>query len=102
MPLVPMRRLLRHAREHRYAVGYFESWNLESILAVKDAAEQEDSPVILGFNGGFLGNQRRRVPENIRHYGALGKAIAEQAQGFTDQGDRAVERLQQGEMVVDD
>jgi ketose-bisphosphate aldolase len=71
--------LLRHARAHGYAVGYFEAWNLESVLAVKDAAEQADSPVILGFNGGFLGGSRRRVVENIHHYGALGKAIAERA-----------------------
>src|SRR4030042_4144651 len=27
MPLVPMSRLLRHARAHRYAVGYFEAWH---------------------------------------------------------------------------
>ena len=38
MPLTPVRDLLRHAEEHRYAVGYFEAWNLESLLAVKDAA----------------------------------------------------------------
>ena len=38
MPLTPMRDLLRHAEEHRYAAGYFEAWNLESRLAVKDAA----------------------------------------------------------------
>ena len=79
MPLVPMSRLLRHARAHRYAVGYFESWNLESVLAVKDAAEQADSPVILGFNGGFLEDGRRRTGEDIYHYGALGRAIAERA-----------------------
>jgi fructose/tagatose bisphosphate aldolase len=40
-----MRTLLSHARKNRYAVGYFESWNLESILAVKDAAEKPDSHV---------------------------------------------------------
>jgi ketose-bisphosphate aldolase len=74
-----MSRLLSHARQHSYAVGYFEAWNLESILAVKDAAEEADSPVILGFNGGFLENSRRRVEENICHYGALARAIAEQA-----------------------
>jgi ketose-bisphosphate aldolase len=79
MPLVPMSRLLRHARSHGYAVGYFEAWNLESILAVKDAAEEADSPVILGFNGGFLGNSRRKVEENVYHYGALGRVIAAQA-----------------------
>jgi ketose-bisphosphate aldolase len=74
-----MSRLLNHAQQHQYAVGYFEAWNLESILAVKDAAEEADSPVILGFNGGFLGNSQRRVQENIFHYGGLGRVIAEQA-----------------------
>jgi len=77
MPLAPLSRLLRHARENGYAVGYFEAWNLESLLAVKDAAEEADSPVILGFNGGFLGNPRRRVAEDVFHYGALGRAVAE-------------------------
>jgi fructose-bisphosphate aldolase class II len=79
MPLVPMSRLLRHARARHYAVGYFEAWNLESILAVKDAAEEADSPVILGFNGGFLEDARRSVEENLYHYGALGRAIAGEA-----------------------
>ena len=31
-----MRDLLRHAEEPRYAVGYFEAWNPESLLAVKE------------------------------------------------------------------
>jgi ketose-bisphosphate aldolase len=79
MPLVPMSRLLSHAQRHRYAVGYFEAWNLESILAVKDAAEEADSPVILGFNGGFLSNPKRRIEENVFHYGSLGRAVADQA-----------------------
>jgi ketose-bisphosphate aldolase len=71
--------LLRHALEHGYAVGYFESWNLESLLAVKDAAETARSPVIIGFNGGFLGNKNRRRVENIHLYGRLGRAVAEQS-----------------------
>ena len=71
MPLVPMNTLLQHARKNHYAVGYFEAWNFESLLAVIDAAEEKNSPVIIGFNGGFLGNEERRIPENIKHYGAL-------------------------------
>jgi len=77
MALYAMSNLLSHAREHRYAVGYFEAWNLESVLAVKDAAEELDSPVIIGFNGGFVGNPARRITENVRHYAGLGRAIAE-------------------------
>ena len=76
MALVPMSRLLKHARRHAYAVGYFESWNMESILGVIDAAEQMESPVIIGFNGGFIGHEDRIVKENIYYYAGLGRAVA--------------------------
>ena len=79
MALVSMRSLMKHALEGRYAVGYFESWNMESTLAVIDAAEEAESPVIIGFSGVFLGNDERRIEENIYHYGSLGVAIAENA-----------------------
>lgn len=68
---------MRHALANKYAVGYFEAWNMESILAVMDAAEQTNSPVIIGFGGQFLGSKKRKVKENIYHYGDLGKAIAQ-------------------------
>ncbi|HHW47335.1 MAG TPA: class II fructose-bisphosphate aldolase [Clostridiaceae bacterium] len=77
MALVSMKSLMNHALENKYAVGYFESWNLESVLSVIDAAERTNSPVIIGFSGMFLGNDERKVEENIYHYGSLGKAIAE-------------------------
>ncbi|HSV30458.1 MAG TPA: class II fructose-bisphosphate aldolase [Atribacteraceae bacterium] len=79
MPLVSMKDLLQSARDNRYAVGYFESWNLESLLAVADAAELARSPVIIGFNGGFLENPVRRFPEHLTHYAALGRSVAQQA-----------------------
>lgn len=79
MAIISMQSLMQHALEHKYAVGYFESWNLESLLAVKDAAERTESPVIIGFNGTFLGNGSRLVEENVRHYGALAHAVAENA-----------------------
>lgn len=77
MALVPMRKLLNHALANKYAVGYFEAWNMESLLAVVDAAEQTNSPVIVGFGGQFVGSKKRKVRENIFHYGYLGKATAE-------------------------
>ena len=77
MPLVAMSELLKNALKNGYAVGYFEAWNLESLLAVKDAAERTDSPVIIGFNGGFLDRKHRRVKENVHHYGSLGRSVAE-------------------------
>ncbi|MEO5603306.1 MAG: class II fructose-bisphosphate aldolase [Cyclobacteriaceae bacterium] len=76
MALVPMRNLMRHALANKYAVGYFEAWNMESLLAVIDAAEQTKSPVIIGFGGQFVGSTKRKIKENIYHYGNLGKAIA--------------------------
>lgn len=76
MALVSMTSLMKHALENRYAVGYFESWNMESALGVIDAAERMGSPVIIGFGGQFIGSSKRHVKENIRHYAYLGKAIA--------------------------
>jgi fructose/tagatose bisphosphate aldolase len=71
--LVSLKEMVEHAWKNGYAVGYFESWNLESTLAVIDAAEKTRSPVIIGFNGGFLANRERQVAENIFHYGAMGR-----------------------------
>ncbi|MGQ9623105.1 MAG: class II fructose-bisphosphate aldolase [Candidatus Caldatribacteriaceae bacterium] len=76
MPLVSTKKLVHHAWENKYAVGYFESWNLESTLAVVDAAEEMRAPVIVGFNGGFLAHEGRRVKENVVHYAAMALAIA--------------------------
>lgn len=79
MALVTMKSLMNHALENKYAVGYFESWSMDSLMAVVDAAERTNSPVIIGFGGLFLGNDERRVKENIYHYGSLGKTVAEHA-----------------------
>ncbi len=79
MPLEPIRNLLGKAKDARYAVGYFESWNIESLHGVIDAAEKTRSPVIIGFNGEFLSRPGRIAREQVSWYGALGKAAAESA-----------------------
>ena len=79
MPLVQVMDLVENARKEGYAVGYFESWNLESLFGVLDAAEKTRSPVIIGFNGEFLTRPERLTEERIAVYGALGRAAAEQA-----------------------
>jgi len=79
MPLIPMRDALAHARRNAYAIGYFESWDLESLLPVINAAEATDSPVIVGFNGGFIGSKERRKRIDIRMYGEIGGLIAERS-----------------------
>jgi ketose-bisphosphate aldolase len=67
---------MRAARSGSYAVGYFESWNLESLQGVIDAAEATKSPVIIGFNGEFLSNPKRLIAERLDWYSALGRAAA--------------------------
>src|SRR5258707_11006557 len=79
MSLWPISELIQHAREHQYALGYFERWNLESLQGVLDAAEATASPIIIGFNGDFLSDPNRKVRERIRCYAELGKAGAADA-----------------------
>jgi ketose-bisphosphate aldolase len=77
MPLRPISELVGHAREHGYALGYFESWNMESLQGVLDAAEETRSPIIVGFNGEFLSRPNRKYAERLGCYAALGRAGAE-------------------------
>lgn len=76
MPLEAIDSIIGRAVRERYAVGYFESWNLESLQGVVDAAEESCSPIILGFNGAFLAGDRI-APERLELYAAIGRAAAE-------------------------
>ena len=66
-----MVQLLAEARRGKYAVCYCEAWSLESFQAVVEAAEEERSPVITGFNGGFLMHPGRKRAENLAFYAGL-------------------------------
>jgi len=77
MPMASFGRLMQDAERRGYAAGYFESWNMESLLAVADAAEKMRSPVILGFSGIALPHPRRAMPEHLADYAALGTAVCE-------------------------
>ena len=64
MALVPMRLLLDHAAENGYGIPAFNVNNLEQILAIMDAADETDSPVILQASRGA----RKYAGENfLRH-----------------------------------
>src|ERR1700724_781920 len=76
MPHRPISELIQHARENRYALGYFESWNFESLQGVLVAAEATRSPIIIGFNGEFLCHPERKRAERLQCYAQLGKAAA--------------------------
>lgn len=52
MPLVSMKEMLEKAKEEKYAVGQFNINNLEFTQAILQAAEEEQSPVILGVSEG--------------------------------------------------
>jgi ketose-bisphosphate aldolase len=75
MATVPFSKLMDAAERGGYAVGYFESWNLESLLAVADAAEAARSPVILGFSGVSLARRDRLAPERLGDYARLGMEV---------------------------
>src|SRR5690242_16498084 len=77
MALVSMNGLLATARTGGYAVCYCESWNLESFQAVVEAAEEMRSPIIAGFNGGFLRSASRPRPERLSYYAGLRLALEE-------------------------
>ncbi|WP_066188132.1 MULTISPECIES: class II fructose-1,6-bisphosphate aldolase [Gracilibacillus] len=52
MPLVSMKEMLIKANQNSYAVGQFNLNNLEYVQAILQAAEDEQSPVILGVSEG--------------------------------------------------
>lgn len=52
MPLVSMKKMLEKGKQQRYAVGQFNVNNLEYAQAILLAAEEEQSPVILGVSEG--------------------------------------------------
>lgn len=73
-----MRDLLARAMERKYAVGYFESWDMRSLECVVSAAENINSPVIIGFGC------TNTDPEWLRRYGIeyfarIGKLVGERA-----------------------
>ena len=77
MPLASIKTMFESAVAGKYAIGYFESWNLESLQGVLDAAEETRSPIVIGFNGEFLSDPDRLAAERLALYGGAGKAAAE-------------------------
>ena len=71
-----MKDMLENARKEGYAACYCESWNLESLQAVVEAAEAEKSPIIAGFNGGFLLRSGQTTFEQLGYYASLRTALS--------------------------
>lgn len=79
MALVPFRELMEDAESHSYAVGYFETWDILSLLGVIRAAEKARSPVIVGFNGVYLPRICNNDKRWLAVYGRAGKTAAQEA-----------------------
>ena len=75
MPIANLSEMLADAQRQGYAICYCESWNLESLQAVIEAAEECRSPIVAGFNGGFLRHHTRARPEKLAYYAAFRQAV---------------------------
>ena len=78
MSVTSLPELLAAAQRGRYAVGYFESWDVYSLEAVLAAAEAERSPVIIGI-GGLSANHEWLSRVGVEIYGAACSALARRA-----------------------
>jgi fructose-bisphosphate aldolase class II len=78
MPLVSFNDLMGAAKDGGYAVGYFESWDKHSLMAVADAAKIARSPVLLGFSGLHLSHPEQLVRDPLSVYAALGLEVCRQ------------------------
>lgn len=78
MSLVSFKELMDAAQDGRYAVGYFESWDKHSLLAVADAARITHSPVLMGFSGRYLSHPERLVQDPLSIYAAIGLELCTQ------------------------
>jgi ketose-bisphosphate aldolase len=78
MPLVSMKTLMQQAQAAAYGIGYFEAWDSYSMEAVLAAAEEECSPVILGF-GGMMADTHWLDNGGVELLGAMGSTVAKRA-----------------------
>lgn len=75
MPLVSMTEMMHRALTQGYGLGYFEAWDSYSMEAVLEAAEEEQSPVILGF-GGMMADTHWLDSGGVELLGAIGMTLA--------------------------
>ena len=71
MPLISFQELMNDAQRGCYAVGYFETWNLDSLMAVADAAENLKSPVVLGLSGDDVARLSKGGSDCFANYAAI-------------------------------
>ena len=72
MPLIPFKKMLDVALRKKYAVGYFEAWNQDSLEAILSAGEETNSPLIIGF-GSMTVNQDWFNDWGLEYFAAIGQ-----------------------------
>jgi fructose-bisphosphate aldolase class II len=70
-----MNKMMDDALREGYGLGYFEAWDSYSMEAVLEAAEEEQSPVMLGF-GGMMADTAWLDNGGVELLGAVGTAMA--------------------------
>ena len=73
MALVSMKEMLQKARKEHYGIGAFNIFNIESMEAVLEAAEEQKSPLILAFA------EIMKSDINIEYISMVGRKMAEGA-----------------------
>lgn len=79
MPLVPFSTLMADAERRRYAVGYFEPWSVESLLAILRGAEEARAPAMVGHGGTCLPTLLRGELRHFEVFARAGELACEQA-----------------------
>ena len=75
MPLIPFKKMVDAALRKKYAVGYFEAWNQDSLEAILSAGEETNSPIIIGF-GSMTVNQNWFDDWGLKYFAAIGQIAA--------------------------
>ena len=78
MTLHSLSSLLKNAIKGDYAVGYFESWDSYSFEAILETAEEEKSPIIMGFGATMLEDNWLNK-NGIEFLAASGRALLKDA-----------------------
>lgn len=73
MALVSMKEMLQDARDRKYGIGAFNIFNIESMEAVIEAAEEQKSPTILAF-AEVMGDKI-----SIERVSTIGRQLAQEA-----------------------
>ena len=73
MALVSMKEMLQKARREHYGIGAFNIFNIESMEAVLEAAEEQKSPLILAYA------EIMKSDINIEYLSMVGRKMAESA-----------------------